>query len=277
MGPHGTWFDFIPGIEAWKAQAKQHLGREWTWQVFQATYFEITHVLVAALVVLLLILGAVGYKRQIQRLGDAAVLPPTRLGLRAVFEGLADIVFGLLEGVMGEKQARKFLPFLGSFFVFILFSNLISLVPGFRAPTDTLKTNIGLALLVFFATHILGFREHGIRYLEQFTGHLPHRSLEMLKEGQIFPAVILMALVPVMFGIELISHLIRPATLAIRLMANMFADHAVVGVFFGLVSVPLVYPVPLMLLGVFVSVVQALVFTLMSATYISLAIAHEEH
>jgi F-type H+-transporting ATPase subunit a len=262
MGPHGTWFDFIPGIDAWKAQAKQHLGREWTWQVFQSTYFEITHVLVAALVVLLLAVGAMGYKRQVERLGEAAVLPPPGLGLRAVFEGLADIVFGLLEGVMGEKNARKFLPFLGSFFVFILFSNLISLVPGFRAPTDTLKTNVGLAVLVFLATHVLGFREHGIRYLEQFTGHLPLKS----------PLVIL---VPLMFVIELISHLIRPATLSIRLMANMFADHAVVGVFFGLI--PLIVPVPLMLLGVFVSVVQALVFTLMSATYISLAIAHEEH
>jgi F-type H+-transporting ATPase subunit a len=262
MGPHGTWFDFIPGIDAWKAQAKDHLGREWTWQVFQSTYFEITHVLVAALVVMLLTLGAMGYKRGIDRLGDSAVLPPPRLGLRAVFEGLGDIVFGLLDGVMGEKNARKFLPFLGSFFVFILFSNLISLVPGFRAPTDTLKTNIGLAVLIFLATHVLGFREHGIRYLEQFTGHLPLKS----------PLIIL---VPLMFVIELISHVIRPATLSIRLMANMFADHAVVGVFFGLV--PLIVPVPLMLLGVFVSVVQALVFTLMSATYISLAIAHEEH
>jgi F-type H+-transporting ATPase subunit a len=262
MGPHGTWFDFIPGLDAWKAQAKQHLGRGWTWQVFQSTYFEITHVLVAALVVLLLTLGAIGYRAQVTRLGEAAVLPPPRLGLRAVFEGLADIVFGLLEGVMGEKNARRFLPFLGSFFIFILFSNLISLVPGFRAPTDTLKTNIGLAVMVFLATHILGFREHGIRYLEQFTGHLPLKS----------PLVIL---VPLMFAIELISHLIRPATLSIRLMANMFADHAVVGVFFMLI--PLIVPVPLMLLGVFVSVVQALVFTLMSATYISLAIAHEEH
>ena len=114
------------------------------------------------------------------------------------------MVFGLLEGVMGEKNARKYLPFLGSFFVFVLFSNLISLVPGFRAPTDTLKTNIGLAVLVFLATHILGFKEHGIHYLEQFTGHLPLKS----------PLVIL---VPLMFVIEVISHLIRPATLSIRL------------------------------------------------------------
>ena len=262
MGPHGTWFDFIPGMDAFRAWAKETFGRTWTWEVFQATYFEITHVLVAAVVVLLLVLGARGYRKKLTAAGDAAILPEPRLNVRALFEGLADMVFGLLEGVMGEKNARKFLPFLGTFFIFILFSNLISLVPGFRAPTDTLKTNLALALLVFFATHILGFKEHGLHYLENFTGHLPLKG-----------PMILFALL--MIPIELISHVIRPATLSIRLMANMFADHAVVGVFFTLV--PLFVPVPLMLLGVFVSVVQAVVFTLMSATYISLAVAHEEH
>ncbi|HEY0706903.1 MAG TPA: F0F1 ATP synthase subunit A [Polyangia bacterium] len=262
MGPHGTWFDFIPGMKELEAAAKERLGREWTWEVFQATYFEISHVLIAAFVVLLLILGTAAYRRRVTALGEDAVLPEKRLNLRSIFEGLADMVFGILDGIMGEKNARKHLPLLGSLFIFILFSNLISLVPGFRAPTDTLKTNIGLALLVFFATHIYGFKEHGIGYLQQFTGHLPLKS----------PLIIL---VPLMFAIEVISHLIRPATLSIRLMANMFADHAVVGVFFGLV--PFLVPVPLMMLGVFVSVVQATVFTLMSATYIGLAIAHEEH
>jgi F-type H+-transporting ATPase subunit a len=262
MGPHGTWFDFLPWVKDWEASAKERLGREWTWQVFQSTYFEINHVLMAALVVILLVLAALSYRAQIRRLGEAAVLPERRLNLRAAIEGLADMVFGLLQGVMGEKNARKYLPFLGSFFIFILISNLISLVPGFRAPTDTLKTNIGLALLVFFTSHILGFKTHGIRYLDQFTGHLP-------KKG------IVAGLIPFMVVIELVSHLIRPATLAIRLMANMFADHTVVGVFFFLF--PLFLPVPFLLLGVFVSFVQALVFTVLSATYINLAIAHEEH
>jgi F-type H+-transporting ATPase subunit a len=262
MGPHVTWFDLIPGMSGFSKSLQESLGRTWTWQVFQTTHFEITHVLVALVVLLLLVLGAASYRGSVVKLGDEAILPSARFNVRAIFESLADIVFGLLEGVMGEKNARKYLPFLGSFFLFVLFSNLISLVPGFRAPTDTLKTNIGLAVLIFLATHVLGFKEHGIRYLEQFTGHLPLKS----------PLVIL---VPLMFVIEVISHLIRPATLSIRLMANMFADHAVVGVFFTLI--PFLVPVPLMLLGVFVSVVQALVFTLMSATYISLAVAHEEH
>jgi F-type H+-transporting ATPase subunit a len=262
MGPHGTWFDFIPAIDGLKVSLHEPLARTWTWQSFQTTHFEISHMLIAALVVLLVGMGAVSYARSVRKLGDQAILPPSKLGTRAIFEGLADMVFGLLEGVMGPKNARKYLPFLGTFFVFILFSNLISLVPGFRAPTDTLKTNVGLAILIFLATHILGFKEHGLHYLEQFTGHLPLKS----------PLIVL---VPLMFVIEVISHLIRPVTLSIRLMANMFADHAVVSVFFALV--PFLVPVPLMLLGVFVSVVQALVFTLMSATYISLAVAHEEH
>src|SRR5688500_11870440 len=129
MAPHGTWRAFIPGIELWKAQASEKLGRRSTWRVFQDSYLECCYVLGAALVALLLILGAMSYRAKSNRLGDEAVLPERKLNLRAIFEGLADMVSGLLDGVMGEKNARKYLPFLGSFFIFILFSNLISLVP----------------------------------------------------------------------------------------------------------------------------------------------------
>jgi len=262
MGAHDTWFDLIPGFKQLTDSLQGPLGRTWTWQVFQTTHFEISHVMVALVVALLLIVAAAKYRSSVAALGEEAILPPAKIGVRAIMEGLADMVFGLLEGVMGEKNARKYLPFLGSFFVFILASNLISLVPGFRSPSDTLKTNIALAILIFVATHVLGIKEHGLSYLKQFTGHLPLNSF-------------LVILVPLIFAIEVISHLIRPATLAIRLMANMFADHAVVSVFFMLV--PFLVPVPLMVLGLFVSVVQAVVFTLMSATYINLAVAHEEH
>jgi F-type H+-transporting ATPase subunit a len=262
MNPHLTWFELLPGYQLLKERLQEPMGRRWTWQLFQSTHFEITHVLVGVVVLLLLAAGAASYRSSVIRLGDQAILPAPRLSIRAVFEGLADMVFGLLEGVMGEKNARRFLPFLGTFFIFILFSNLISLVPGFRAPTDTLKTNIGFAVVIFLTTHILGVREHGWHYLEQFTGHLPIKS----------PLFILVVLI---FPIELVSHFIRPVTLSIRLMANMFADHAVASAFF--LMVPFLVPVLPMMLGVFVSVVQALVFTLMSATYISLAVAHEEH
>lgn len=262
MGPHGTWFDFFPGYESLKHNLQLYLGRQWTWEVFKETHFEITHILFAVVVMLFLAFGAFRYSAAVSQAGEAAILPPPRLNLRAVFEGLADLVFGLVAGVMGEKNARRYIPLLGSLFIFILFSNLISLIPGFRAPTDTLKTNLALAGLVFVATHVLGIKEHGLHYLEQFTGHLPLKS----------PLIIL---VPLLFVIELISHLVRPVSLAVRLMANMFADHTVALVFFGLI--PLLLPLPFLVLGVFVSVVQAVVFTLMSSVYIGMAVAHEEH
>lgn len=262
MGPHTTWFDFLPGYESLKHTLQTYLGRDWTWQAFQATHFEITHILFGIVVLLFLAVGALRYRASVSAGGDAALLPPRRFNLRALFEGLADMVFGLVEGVMGAKNARRYLPLLGSLFFFILFSNLISLIPGFRAPTDTLKTNLALAGLVFVLTHVFGIREHGWHYLEQFTGHLPLKS----------PLIIL---VPLLFVIELISHLVRPVSLAVRLMANMFADHTVALVFFTLFAFLL--PIPFLVMGVFVSVVQAVVFTLMSSVYIGMAVAHEEH
>src|SRR5271154_2894666 len=117
MGPHATWFDFIPGMEGFKASLQPVLGRTWTWQAFQATHFEISHVIIAVLVVLLISLGARSYAASVRGTGDDVLLPPRQLGTRAVFEGLADAVFDVLEGVMGPKNARKFLPFLGTFFV----------------------------------------------------------------------------------------------------------------------------------------------------------------
>src|SRR5690348_11322240 len=114
MGPHLTWYELLPGYPQLQALLQPKLGRTWTWQLFQATHFEITHVLVGLTVALLLTLGAVGYAGAVGRLGDQAILPARRLGLRAALEGLADAVFNLLEGVMGAKNARRFLPFLGS-------------------------------------------------------------------------------------------------------------------------------------------------------------------
>jgi F-type H+-transporting ATPase subunit a len=76
----------------------------------------------------------------------------------------------MVEGAMGEKNARRFFPLVGTLWIFILFGNLIGLVPGFVSPNDTLKTNVALAGIVFFATHICGIKENGIGYLKHFLG-----------------------------------------------------------------------------------------------------------
>jgi F-type H+-transporting ATPase subunit a len=256
MGPHNTWFEFLPGYANLKEFLQHGLSREWTWQMFQATHFGIDHILGALLVFAFLVFGALRYSAAVGGSGDAGLVPPPRFGLRNLFEMLTDAIMGLMENVMGEKEARRYLPLVGTLFFFILFSNLMALIPGFLPPTDTLKTNLGLSVLIFLLTHILGVRAHGVKYFKHFLGPwLP--------------------LAPLMLPIEIISHIARPISLAMRLLGNISADHAVVLAFFGVI--PFLVPVPFLVMGVFVSVVQAVVFSLLSTVYIGTAIAHEDH
>src|SRR5262249_31285696 len=153
-------------------------------------------------------------------------------------------IFGLMSQVMGEKNARKYLPFIGALALFILFSNLLALIPGMGVPTTTLNTNLALSLLVFGVYNYAGIREQGlVCYLKHFLGPAP-------------------LLAPLMLPIELISHLARPISLAVRLLGNMVADHKVVFTFAMLV--PILIPVPFLFLGLLVSIVQTLVFCLLT-------------
>jgi F-type H+-transporting ATPase subunit a len=256
MGPHSTWFDYLPGYEPLRQNLELYFGRKWTWQVFQPTHFELTHIFGILLVLAFLTIGAVRYSAAVSGSGDTGLIPPPSFGLRNLFEMLAETIYGLIESVMGPKDAKRFLPLIGSFFFFILFSNLLGLIPGFLPPTDTLKVNVALAGLVFVMTHVYGLRAHGIKYLKHFLGPW-------------LPVAVLM------LPIEIISHIARPVSLSMRLLGNIVADHKVAVVFFTLV--PILVPVPFLAMGVFVSVVQAVVFSLLATIYISTAIAHEEH
>jgi len=256
MGPHITWFDFLPGYRTLQGNLQHYLGREWTWQMFQTTHFQIDHVFGGLLVLLFLAYGGFRYANKVNRAADAGLVPPPSFGMRNLFESLADTIYNLMVSVMGEKEARRYLPLVGTLFLFILFSNLLSLIPGFIPPTDTLKTNLALSLLVFLLTHVFGVRAHGIKYFKHFLGPF-------------------LPLAPLMLPIELISHVARPVSLAMRLLGNISADHAVVLAFFAVI--PFLVPVPFLVMGVFVSVVQAVVFSLLSTVYISTAVAHEEH
>jgi F-type H+-transporting ATPase subunit a len=256
MEPHATWFDYLPGYPALRENLSHVLGRDWTWQMFQTTHFQLDHVMGALLVFAFLIFGAARYAVAVGGSGDAGLVPPPKFGLRNLFEMLSDTIFNLMSSVMGEKNARRYLPIIGTLFLFILFSNFLALIPGFLPPTDTLKTNLGLSVMVFLLTHYFGVREHGVKYFKHFLGPwLP--------------------LAPLMLPIELISHIARPVSLAMRLLGNIAADHAVVLAFFAII--PFLVPVPFLVMGVFVSVVQAVVFSLLTTVYISTAIAHEEH
>jgi F-type H+-transporting ATPase subunit a len=256
MDQHATWFDFIPGYAGLKASLHPALTRTWTWQVFQTTSFDIVHVMCALVVLLFLAYGALRYAKAVGGSGDAGLVPPPKFGLRNLFEVLADTVLGLMAGVMGEKAAKRYLPLVGTLFFFILFSNLLGLIPGFLPPTDTLKTNLALSVSVFVLSHFFGVREHGPKYFKHFLGPI-------------------WWLIPLMLPIELISHIARPVSLSMRLLGNIVGDHKLVLVFFGIL--PFLLPVPFMVMGVLVCVVQAVVFSLLTTVYISQAVAHEEH
>ncbi|MBI2889771.1 MAG: F0F1 ATP synthase subunit A [Nitrospirae bacterium] len=200
-----------------------------------------------------LVLGgiAVGIHAMLEREGDPTKLP-TRRGAFLVLH-VVRMLRNFLRGLIGH-EGDKHVPFIGSLFLAILLSNLLGLIPGFLPPTQVFATNIGLAVLSFVYYNVVGIRAHGWRYIKQFTGPVIY-------------------LAPMLLLIELFSHVVRPVTLTIRLMANIFADHTAFEIFSGLV--PIVVPAAILMLGTLVSIIQAFVFALLSAVYIGLAVSHE--
>jgi F-type H+-transporting ATPase subunit a len=265
--PHGEswWSRWFAGTPIWENLARLvetlnfHVtGEHDTWMADEPT--RLHHVFGAMLVVLVLAaFAAISYSGV--KNTQAAIVPEGKLTIRTFVELFVGVCYSMMSDIMGAKAARYFLPLIGTCAFFILFSNALGMVPGFTPPTDTLSTTVVLALVIFFATHIYGLYENGFNHIKHLFGPII--------KWYALPLMLLM------FVIEVISHFARPLSLSLRLMANMFADHLVVGVFLGLV--PFLVPVPIMLLGTLVVVVQTLVFCILSTVYIGLAIQHEEH
>jgi F-type H+-transporting ATPase subunit a len=189
----------------------------------------------------------------------------------------------LLDDMVGHG-ATKYMPMLGSIGLFVLFSNVISVVPGFESPTATNSVPLGCAVLVFLYYNWCGIRHHGLPgYAKHFTGP---------DLGFPFPLNLIMSLV--MVTIETVSHLARLLSLTVRLWVNMLVSELLYGTFLGLTlalfifvrdlnpigyllaPVPLVVPCVFILLHVFVGFLQAFVFTLLPVIYVSGAV-EEEH
>jgi F-type H+-transporting ATPase subunit a len=175
--------------------------------------------------------------------------------LQQVFELIYEFVSGQADDQIGH-DGHKHIVLFGTFFLFILISNLIGIIPGFESPTQTIYVTAGCAVVSFLYYNLVGFRKNGFfGYLKHFVGPIP-------------------AMAPLMIPIEMISHMARPLSLSIRLFANMYAGEQVTLVFLSLV--PFVAPVMFMGLHVFVSVLQAYIFMLLSMMYVGGAVA-EEH
>lgn len=174
--------------------------------------------------------------------------------LQHTFELIQEFVHTQSEESVGHDGPR-YLPFFGTIFLFILFCNLIGIIPGFESPTMIPSVPAGCAIAVFIYYNLMGFREQGFgKYLAHFAGPMP-------------------ILAPLMVPIELISHMARPLSLTIRLYANMYAGEQVTLVFLTLTY----FAVPALFMGlhVFVSFLQAYIFMLLAMMYVGGAVAHE--
>lgn len=184
-------------------------------------------------------------------------LPPKSFGAAAFFDILMEMLLNLMTSMMPREKALTFLPVVTATAVFILISNLLGLVPGFVPPTQSLNTTLALGLTAFVYFTYQGIKAQGV------VGFFKHFMGPML------------ILAPLMFVVEMIAYCVRPLSLALRLMGNMFGDHQVLFIFmsFGLPLIPL----PLMALGLLVCVVQTVVFTLLFIVYLSLAVEVHDH
>ncbi len=177
-------------------------------------------------------------------------------GIQNVMEIAIEKLSDFFQDVMGEYAGRKYFPLVATLFIYVLICNYSGLLPmsghlpGLEAPTSSINFPAALAIIVFFATQIIGLREtHGIKYYK----HL-------------FQPVFFL------FPIMLLEEFVRPLSLTLRLYGNIFGEEAVASSFFQLV--PLGVPVIMQALSVLMGAIQALVFALLAGIYISEAAEH---
>ncbi len=174
---------------------------------------------------------------------------------QSILEMIVQGVEGLLTDIIGP-EGKKYLPVIGSLGLFILFGNLLGLVPGLMSPTSKLNVTLGCALCVFVYYHWQGMKSQGVfKYLKHFMGPIP-------------------LLAPLLIPIEIISHFSRPISLSIRLFGNIFAEELLIVIIASII--PFLLPLPFMAVAIFTGTIQAFVFVLLACIYIGGAVAHEE-
>jgi F-type H+-transporting ATPase subunit a len=196
-----------------------------------------THVLYSWFVMIVLILSFLLLSRGLKRIPGKG-------------QNILEMIVGGLEDFMVEitgPEGRAFFPYIATIFLYILVSNLLGLVPGFFSPTANINTTLSLAICTFVLTHAIGIKFHGIKYIKHFFGPV-------------------WAMAPIMFIIELIGHFARVMSLSVRLFGNIYGKEKVLGIFFALAGLYLA-PLPILGLGILVSLIQAIVFMLLSIVY----------
>lgn len=166
--------------------------------------------------------------------------------IQNLFELIISGIEEFMVTVTGE-EGRAFFPLTATIFIYIFVCNLIGMIPGFYTPTADLNTTLACAVIVFIYTHYLGIKLHGIHYIKHFLGPV-------------------WWMIPLILPIEIIGHFARVLSLSVRLFGNMMGHELVLGILF-LLAGAFFAPLPIMALGLFVALVQAFIFFLLSVMY----------
>jgi F-type H+-transporting ATPase subunit a len=251
---------WTPPTYEWKIELPMIPGTQ-----IQITRFMVMELIAAALMVLILVPVA-------RHISSRAV---SRGGFMNAFEALLMYIRDeVARPAIGGHGADHFLPFLWTAFFFVLFNNLLGMIPGLASPTGNINVTAALAILTFGTVILAGIREAGVA--GYFVGLVPHIDV---------PPALKVFLWPLMFVIEILGLLIKHSVLAVRLFANMFAGHVVLAVILGFILMAkgtmffwIVMPasitgvILLSLLELLVAFLQAYIFTFLSALFIGTSV-----
>ena len=178
-------------------------------------------------------------------------------GLQNVFEVYLEGIISMCKDVLGEDNYKKYIPLVATIGLFVFSANFIGIIPGFESPTGSLNFTVSLALIVFVYYNYEGIRVNGVvKYFAHFMGPVP-------------------ILAPLMFPIEVISHLSRIISLSFRLFGNIKGDDLFLIVL--LMLAPYIVPLPAFALLSFMAILQAFIFMMLTIVYISSATMIEDH
>lgn len=217
----------------------------------------------AAILAGLVIMGIGMLVRRRVAAEGGGLLPDEGVTVRNVLEVIVEALADLARDRIGDDW-RKFFPIVGTMFLFILISNLLGLLPGIEGATSDANTTWAWAVISWVVYTWVGIAKHKQKYIVKFLG-------PSFFEKEMFGRTVhFRLLAPIIFAIELPLDIARILTLAVRLLANMFADHTVIAVWIGLI--PIGIPAIFMGLGLIVSFLQAFIFSLLTMIYIGLAL-----
>jgi F-type H+-transporting ATPase subunit a len=208
--------------------------------------------------IIVFILSLLGYMAS----RNIALIPVKRL--QSAFEIIVGLIDDFVCGVIGPK-GKRYTPFVGTLFIYIFAMNLAGLIPFMKAPTASWSTTLALAICVFIYVQYTGIKELG------FVGYIDHllgRPRGVLAFSLFIPLMMLI--------LHVVSELVRPISLSLRLRSNIWGDDMLLAVFagFGIKGVPLL--IFNSFLAIIVALVQTVVFCLLTTIYFTLAMTHEE-